>query len=113
MPRNNGYNYNAAELKEILKSNPGFKLNKNQILKLFPDLTSNFIKHYTSPRCKEEHRMPCDRRNGKPVFIFNQVDAYLNPPKKEQSTNGQNNSLSNITSFQSKKGKKGKISKIG
>ena len=78
MPRNNGYNYNAAELREILQRNPGFELNKNQILILFPNLTSNFIKHYTSPRCKEEYRMPCERRiNGKPYFIFNQVDAYI------------------------------------
>ncbi len=78
MPRNNGYNYNAAELKEILQRDPSFQLNKNQILILFPNLTSNFIKHYTSPRCKDEDRMPCGRkRNGKPYFIYNQVDAYI------------------------------------
>lgn len=106
MPKNQGPNYNAIELREILKTNPGFKLNKNQILILFPDLTSNFIKHYTSPRCTEQNRMPHDRRNGKPVFIYNQVDAYLNRSNQEPNRQrANNNSSSNVTNLKSKKGK--------
>jgi hypothetical protein len=46
--------------------------------------------------------MPCDRRYGRPRFIYNQVDAYLNNPKVQDDYFKEER--------ESKKGKIGKIS---
>ena len=46
---------------------------------LYPWMTGNFIKHKISKRCKI--KCQCDTNYGRPRFIYNQVDAYLNNPK--------------------------------
>ena len=70
------YVYSKEGLLENIKANPRMKINKGQLQILFPWMTSNFIKHRTSPRCKD--KMPCERIGNKPFFIYNQVDAYIN-----------------------------------
>ena len=76
------YAYNAEELKEKIKQNPNYKLNKAQLMLLYTWMTSNFIKHRTSPRCNAP--MPHVRYGNKPFFIYNQVDAYLNNPRYQE-----------------------------
>ena len=73
---NKGYVYSKDDLLEKVKRFPGFKLNKAQLLSLFPDLTSNKIKYMTSSRCKHDDRIPAGRLGNKPFFIYNQVFAW-------------------------------------
>jgi len=91
------YCYDKKKLEELTKANPGFLINKAQLMILYPWLTSNFIKHKTSPRCK--NKMPCQRKGNKPFFILNQVDAYLNKaepkPEKEEEREGKKGNLGN------------------
>ena len=70
------YVYTKENLLENINANPKMYVNKAQLMILFPWMTSNFIKHRTSPRSK--HPMPVHRVGGKPLFIYNQVDAYVN-----------------------------------
>ena len=70
------YCYDKKKLLEIITANPKFLINKAQLMILYPWMTSNFIKHKTSPRCN--NKMPCERIGNKPFFIYNQVDAYVN-----------------------------------
>jgi len=80
------YNYNKADLLDKLKSDPTFLINKAQLMIMFPWMTSNYIKHQTSPRAK--FKMPIKRIGNKPFFIYNQVFAYVNNPQeiKEENT---------------------------
>ena len=81
---NNGYLYTREELLKKIKVFPNFKLNKAQLLSLFPDLTSNKIKYMTSTRCKHNDRIPIGGRIGnKPYFIYNQVDAWNNKDRSK------------------------------
>ena len=93
------YCYNKAELEKRVKDFAGYKLNKAQLMILYPWMTSNYIKHAISPRAK--YRMPCDYHGNKPFFIVNQVDAYLNNPKAQEDY-----------FKKERESKKGKISKI-
>ena len=94
------YCYNKTKLLELIKENPQFLINKAQLMLLYPWMTSNFIKHKTSPRCSKSLRMPCERRGNKPFFILNQVDAFLNKSDK-------------IEKPEEQKSEKGKIGKAG
>jgi intein-encoded DNA endonuclease-like protein len=71
-----GYEYSKDQLLKMIKERPNIKLNKPQILILFPDLTSNQIKYMTSPRCRHEDIIPFERIGNKPYFIYNQVNAW-------------------------------------
>ena len=73
-----GYEYLKDNLIKMIKERPSIKLNKAQILILFPDLTSNQIKYMTSPRCNHTDVIPCSRVGNKPYFIYNQVLAWSN-----------------------------------
>ena len=84
------YCYDKKKLLEIITANPKFLINKAQLMILYPWMTSNFIKHKTSPRCN--NKMPCERIGNKPFFIYNQVDAHLNNKsidKKSEEQEGQ------------------------
>ena len=102
-----GYEYSKDQLLKMIKDRPSIKLNKAQILILFPDLTSNQIKYMTSPRCKREDKIPAERLGGKPYFIYNQVLAW---DQKDRSIIPSKNPKPNLTVVEqeSKKGKKGK-----
>ena len=93
----------------MIKDRPGIRLNKAQILILFPDLTSNQIKYMTSPRCKREDKIPAERLGGKPNFIYNQVLAW---DKKDRSIIPLHpkQTFLKVVEQESKKGKKGKTS---
>ena len=71
-----GYEYSKEQLLKMIKERSNIKLNKAQILILFPDLTSNQIKYMSSPRCKHEDIIPFERIGNKPYFIYNQVFAW-------------------------------------
>lgn len=75
LPINAGYIYDKKKLLDLVKKNPSIRLNKAQIIILFPNFTSAFIKYRTSPRCTAD-RMPHGRVGKKPFFIYNQVLAY-------------------------------------
>ena len=98
--RKETYSYNKQDLEKKIKDFPNFKLNKAQLMILFPWMTSNFIKHKTSERCAGV-KMPCTRYGNKPFFIYNQVDAWLNNPKNQEDY-----------FKEERQSKKGKISKI-
>ena len=104
-----GYEYNEGELLKMVIANPNLKLNKAQILMLFPNLTSNKIKYMTSPRCTHDDKIPAERIGNKPYFIYNQVLAW---DKKDRSIIFSKNSKPNLTVVEqeSQKGKKGKTS---
>ena len=75
LPVNAGYIYDKKKLLELVKKNPAIRLNKAQIIILFPNFTSAFIKYRTSNKCKHDV-MPHHRTGIKPFFIYNQVLAY-------------------------------------
>jgi len=102
-----GYEYSKEQLLKMIKERSGIKLNKAQILILFPDLTSNQIKYMTSPRCKREDIIPAERLGGKPYFIYNQVLAWNNKDRSIVPLHP-NKPFLKVVEQESKKGKKGK-----
>ena len=89
----------------MIKDRPSIKLNKAQILILFPDLTSNQIKYMSSPRCKHEDIIPFERIGNKPYFIYNQVYAWSNI---DRANSPGIQKIKLVEEQKSKKGKKGK-----
>ena len=85
-----GYEYSKDQLLKMIKDRSNIRLNKAQILILFPNLTSNQIKYMTSPRCKHHDKIPAERIGGKPYFIYNQVSAWSN---KDRSINPANQKI--------------------
>ena len=79
------YNYNKADLLDKLKSDPTFLINKAQLMIMFPWMTSNYIKHATSPRAK--FKMPIKKIGNKPFFILNQVVAFVNNAQETKEEN--------------------------
>ena len=74
---NKGYDYSKDQLLEKTEKFPGFRLNKAQLMVLFPHITSNQIKYMTSPRCTHDDRIPMAGRLGnKPFFTYNQVFVW-------------------------------------
>jgi len=102
-----GYEYSKDQLLKMIKERPSIKLNKAQILILFPDLTSNQIKYMTSPRCKRADIIPGERLGGKPYFIYNQVLAWSNKDRSIIPLHPKQTFLRAVEQ-ESKKGKKGK-----
>ena len=102
-----GYEYNEGELLKMVIANPNLKLNKAQILILFPNLTSNQIKYMTSPRCRHQDVIPCERIGKKPYFIYNQVAAWNNKDRSVVPLHPKQTFLK-VVEKESKKGKKGK-----
>ena len=104
-----GYEYNEGELLKMVIANPNLKLNKAQILILFPNLTSNQIKYMTSPRCRHQDVIPCERIGKKPYFIYNQVAAWNNKDRSVVALHPTKPFLK-VVEQESQKGKKGKTS---
>ena len=77
--------YDLKALLEKIKADPTFLINKAQLMIMFPWMTSNYIKHATSPRAK--FKMPIKRIGHKPFFILNQVLAYVNNPQETKEEN--------------------------
>ena len=100
-----GYEYSKDQLLKMIKERPGIKLNKAQILILFPVLTSNQIKYITSPRCKHPDKIPFERIGNKPYFIYNQVYAWSNI---DRANSPGIQKIKLVEEQKSKKGKKGK-----
>ena len=93
---NKGYDYSKDQLLEKTEKFPGFRLNKAQLMVLFPHITSNQIKYMTSPRCRHEDIIPFERIGNKPYFIYNQVNAWN---EVDRSNNpGIKNAKPNLTS---------------
>ena len=105
--KRNGYEYNQKELLKMITDKPSLRLNKAQILILFPDLTSNKIKYMTSPRCRHLDVIPAGRVGNKPYFIYNQVLAWNNKDRSIIPLHPQQPFLKEVEQ-ESKKGKKGK-----
>jgi len=103
-----GYEYSKDQLLKMIKERPSIKLNKAQILILFPDLTSNQIKYMTSPRCKHKDKIPFERIGNKPYFIYNQVDAWNNKDRANSPGIPKIKLAPSPEEQKSKKGKKGK-----
>lgn len=91
----------------MIKDRSSIKLNKAQILILFPDLTSNQIKYMTSPRCRHEDVIPCQRIGKKPYFIYNQVAAWSDKDRSIIPLHP-NKPFLKVVEQERKKGKKGK-----
>lgn len=104
-----GYEYSKAELLKMIKERSSIKLNKAQILILFPDLTANQIKYMTSPRCRHTDVIPCERIGSKPYFIYDQVLAWFNKDRSVVALHPKQTFLK-VVEQESKKGKKGKTS---
>ena len=104
-----GYEYSKDQLLKMIKDRPSIKLNKAQILILFPDLTSNQIKYMTSPRCRHKDIIPCERIGNKPYFIYNQVAAWNNKDRSVVALHPTKPFLK-VVEQESQKGKKGKTS---
>tara|TARA_Y100000592_G_scaffold41751_1_gene66304 strand:- start:660 stop:980 length:321 start_codon:yes stop_codon:yes gene_type:complete len=94
------YEYNKEALLAKVKADPDFLLTKGQLMVLYPWMTGNFIKHKISKRCRNP--MPANTDYGRPRFIYNQVDAYLNNPKHQEDY-----------FKEERRSKNGKIGKIG
>ena len=107
--KRNGYEYNQQDLLKMVEVNPNLKLNKAQTLILFPNLTSNQIKYMTSPRCRHEDIIPCERIGNKPYFIYNQVAAWNNKDRSVVAFHPKKPFLK-VVEQESQKGKKGKTS---
>ena len=113
---NISYVYDAKSLLAYVKKNPGAQLNKAQVQILFPEFTSNFIKHRTSNRCKKDP-MPHGRVGSKPFFIYNQIFAYkqkiFNAPVDLFQDRYEQEYQEEQKSNKGKKGKKGNIVNFG
>ena len=103
-----GYEYSKDQLLKMIKERPSIKLNKAQILILFPDLTSNQIKYMTSPRCRHKDKIPFERIGNKPYFIYNQVYAWNNKDRANSPGIPKIKLAPNLEEQKGKKGKKGK-----
>ena len=117
LPENSGYIYDTKKLLILIKKNPSIRLNKAQVILLFPNFTSAFIKYRTSPRCTAD-RMPHGRVGKKPFFIYNQIEAYekkifSGPVDLFSEDAHEKRFQEEQKSEKGKKGKKGNIVKFG